>query len=245
MDSGIASLNKILKDKTRRRIILLLHEQGSLSYVDLMKGMGIANTGRMNYHLKVLGDLLKKTEDGKYILTEKGNIAAKLLLEFPEKGSYAQTEIKLTRRVLIVAALSAVGFVTAFVLLYCRGIIDFSRMTASILVVISTMIILIVSDQVRKKKARWSPKSQIIGAEIYSIVFGALIGIAVFLIGGSLILFGFETLLQSAGIRFVLFPFAWWIIISFVLGSIIGGFAGYLIYKRSKYPKSAYDGQFA
>ena len=69
MSAGIALLHKILKDETRRKIIILLHEQGSLSYVDLMKALGIANTGKMNYHLKVLDDLLTKTEEGKYAAT--------------------------------------------------------------------------------------------------------------------------------------------------------------------------------
>ena len=84
MSSGIASLHKLLKDETRRRIILLLQEKGSLSYVDLMKALGITNTGKMNYHLKVLGSLLAKNEDGQYALTEKGTLASRLLLEFPE-----------------------------------------------------------------------------------------------------------------------------------------------------------------
>ncbi len=84
MGSGIASLHKVLRDETRRKIILLLQEKGSLSYVDLMKTLGITNTGKMNYHLKILGDLLSKKEDGQYALTEKGTLASRLLLEFPE-----------------------------------------------------------------------------------------------------------------------------------------------------------------
>jgi hypothetical protein len=84
MGSGIASLHKVLKDETRREIILLLQEKVSLSYVDLMKALGITNTGKMNYHLKVLGDLLAKKENGQYALTEKGTLASRLLLEFPE-----------------------------------------------------------------------------------------------------------------------------------------------------------------
>ena len=84
MGSGIASLHKVLKDETRRKIILMLQEKGSLSYVDLMKALGITNTGKMNYHLKVLGDLLAKKENGQYALTEKGTLASRLLLKFPE-----------------------------------------------------------------------------------------------------------------------------------------------------------------
>jgi DNA-binding transcriptional ArsR family regulator len=55
---------KVLKDETRRKIVLLLNEKGSLSYTDLMKALEIDNTGRMNYHLKVLGGLVMKREDG-------------------------------------------------------------------------------------------------------------------------------------------------------------------------------------
>jgi len=85
MNSEIDLLHKILKDETRRRIILLLREKGSLSYMDLMKALGITNTGKTNYHLKVLDNLLSKMENGRYALTEKGILASQLLLEFPEK----------------------------------------------------------------------------------------------------------------------------------------------------------------
>ena len=63
MNSGFASLHKVLKDETRRKIVLLLNEKGSLSYTDLMKALEIDNTGRMNYHLKILNDLVLKRDD--------------------------------------------------------------------------------------------------------------------------------------------------------------------------------------
>src|SRR3972149_7649307 len=84
MTSGIASLHKILKDETRRQILLLLNEKGSLSYTDLMDTLGIVSTGTLNYHLKVLGDLLTRNEAGQYMLTEKGKLASRILLEFLE-----------------------------------------------------------------------------------------------------------------------------------------------------------------
>ena len=64
MSSGIESLHKILKDETRTKIVLLLHEKGSLSYTELMETLGFVTTGLFNYHLKVLGDLLAKNEAG-------------------------------------------------------------------------------------------------------------------------------------------------------------------------------------
>jgi predicted transcriptional regulator len=84
MNSGLASVHKILKDETRRKIVLLLNEKGSLSYTDLMDALEIVSTGTLNYHLKILGGLLTKNDNGQYMLTEKGKLASRLLLEFPE-----------------------------------------------------------------------------------------------------------------------------------------------------------------
>ncbi len=83
MSSGIASLHKVLKDDTRQKIILLLNEKGSLGYTELLDATETGSTGLLNYHLKVLGDLLIKDESGQYVLTEKGKLASRLLLEFP------------------------------------------------------------------------------------------------------------------------------------------------------------------
>ena len=64
MTSTIDSLHKILKDETRRNIVLLLSEKSSLSYTDLMDALKIGSTGTLNYHLKILGDLLEKNMTG-------------------------------------------------------------------------------------------------------------------------------------------------------------------------------------
>lgn len=86
MSSGIASLHRILKDETRRRIVLLTKEKGHLSYVELMRALEITNTGKLNYHLRILGELLVKREDGQYTLSERGLLAARLLQEFPSNA---------------------------------------------------------------------------------------------------------------------------------------------------------------
>ncbi len=93
--SAIDSLHKILKDETRRKIILKLNDKGNLSYTELMQSLGIVSTGTMNYHLKVLGDLLEKDETEKYVLNEKGQLAYRILTEFPT----TQTQVT-DRRVL-------------------------------------------------------------------------------------------------------------------------------------------------
>ena len=80
------SLSDVLKHSMRRRIVLALCER-NMSYVDLMSLVGATNTGKFNYHLKILGDLIEKDQNGKYGLTEKGQMAAQLLQKFPEKKS--------------------------------------------------------------------------------------------------------------------------------------------------------------
>jgi len=86
MGSGLEFLHKILKDKTRRKIVRLLNEKGALSHTDLIEELDFINNGRLNYHLKQLNDLLTKDTNRRYILTEKGKLAIRLLTEFPEQN---------------------------------------------------------------------------------------------------------------------------------------------------------------
>jgi hypothetical protein len=53
--------------------------------MELMNLSKITNTGKLNYHLKVLGDLIQKTADDKYSLTDRGRLAVQLLEKFPSK----------------------------------------------------------------------------------------------------------------------------------------------------------------
>ena len=79
-------LHKILKDQTRRNILHSL-SKGPLTYMELMKLVKVKNTGKFNYHLKTLGNLIEKTEDGRYKLAERGQLAIQLLEKFPEKSN--------------------------------------------------------------------------------------------------------------------------------------------------------------
>jgi len=81
----LASLHKILKDPTRRKIVQYLSSKGHLTYMELMNLLEITNTGKFNYHLKILADLIQKGENGRYSLTERGQLASQLLQKFPEK----------------------------------------------------------------------------------------------------------------------------------------------------------------
>jgi hypothetical protein len=81
------SLSEVLKNPIRRKIVLFLCGKKSISYVDLMNAAEITNTGKFNYHLKVLGDLIEKDEDGKYGLSEKGLLAVQFLQKFDNAES--------------------------------------------------------------------------------------------------------------------------------------------------------------
>ena len=80
------ALSEVLKNPIRRKIVLFLSGKQNVSYVDLMNAVEITNTGKFNYHLKVLGDLIEKDEDGKYGLSEKGFLAVQFLQKF-DSGS--------------------------------------------------------------------------------------------------------------------------------------------------------------
>jgi hypothetical protein len=80
MVSNQDSFLSVLKDSTRQRILLLLQKHQPLTYSELMTQVKVSNTGRFNYHLKILADFLEKDDDGRYRLTEKGLHAAELLM---------------------------------------------------------------------------------------------------------------------------------------------------------------------
>jgi DNA-binding transcriptional ArsR family regulator len=134
MKNGVASLYNILKDETRRKMIHLLNEKGHLSYTDFMRELEISNTGRLNYHLKVLNDLILKREDGQYALSEKGKVAWCLLLEFPEKNTQP-SQIKLRWRRIFWTATGTLTALIALVnlILYGIGIVGLKRLFQSFL----------------------------------------------------------------------------------------------------------------
>ncbi|MGD6808114.1 MAG: winged helix-turn-helix domain-containing protein [Candidatus Bathyarchaeia archaeon] len=127
MSLTIDALHKILKDQTRSKIILLLSEEDSLSYSNLMDTLGLSSTGTLNYHLKILGDLLSKNEAGQYVLSEKGKLAAKILTEFPNENDKLQKRKK-QKRFWTVAALSQLVYLAVVLTLYFSNVIDFSRL---------------------------------------------------------------------------------------------------------------------
>lgn len=142
MSSGLDSLLKILKDETRKKIVLLLNAKGSLSYSDLMDMLEIGSTGTLNYHLKVLGDLLAKNEAGQYLLTEKGKLSSRLLIEFPDPDYELQTKRKWWRRFWTAAILLQSAGLAVVLALYFLGSFDFTWVVRSLFAFISGMLFL-------------------------------------------------------------------------------------------------------
>lgn len=251
MSVGLSALHRILKDPTRSQIILLLKERIQLSYTELLEATGIGSTGRLNYHLKILGDLLTKNEVGQYLLTEKGKLAAQLLQEFKEKKSQSQVEAEFPKGTFIVASLSSIGFITVLFALYITGSMDFSRFLLNTITSISAIVLFIAMEKARKKRAMWSPKRQMLGAKISIIYAGALGGAILGFFVGGLLIAGLTRLgyfyssfpFMSASTRGFLNGMLW--IGDPVIGVVIGGIVGYLIYKRSRLSKSSYYDPYA
>lgn len=132
MTSDLTSLHKILKDETRRKIISLLDEKGSLGYTDLMNTVGVASTGTLNYHLKILGDLLEKNEAGQYGLSEKGKVASRLLVEFPEQDYSLQAKKTWWKRFWVVAVVLDLAGLLLVLSLNVLGYLDFAGMVQGI-----------------------------------------------------------------------------------------------------------------
>ena len=67
-----------LKHPVRRQILLLLEQNGEVSFTALQKAVGKDDTGLLSYHLKELAPLVEQSERGKYRLSEIGKAAVAL-----------------------------------------------------------------------------------------------------------------------------------------------------------------------
>jgi len=94
MASESALFYKILEDDLRQTILVSIHEHGSLSYSDLIEKFDMISEKLLNYHLKVLDDLLSKNNEDQYVLTEKGRLALKFLEEHPIQETRRRKERK-------------------------------------------------------------------------------------------------------------------------------------------------------
>jgi DNA-binding transcriptional ArsR family regulator len=116
-----ASLHETLANVTRRKIVRLLRENGALSYSELMKTAQVMSSGQMNYHIKVLGDLVSTDEKGKYSLNEKGIFAYTSLHSYQNKKS--SFILNSPRQQWVGAVFVAVLFLVGIFFLYSKEII--------------------------------------------------------------------------------------------------------------------------
>ena len=215
-----------------------LYEKGSISYVDLMKNLGITNTGKMNYHLKVLGDLVEKNEDAKYRLTEKGQLASRVLTEISNKSPVEQT-YKWKRLIASILAIANAISLVVSSLLFFVGYIDWHFFSSQIIYSLVAFLVAFIIFKFPTSRPKYDPKrarkltaiSFVIGGAMFTSIFLFFaIGVLLMTILGTKIPGG------PIGTAFLLF--------TFLAGPIIGGSIGYLLFKRSKYSNPSFYSPF-
>jgi hypothetical protein len=223
MSSGFDSLHRILQDETRRQIVRLLHEKGSLSYTDLLNELEIESTGKLNYHLKILDELLLKGEDRHYALSEKGTLASRLLVEFPDSPvNGSQGKPKWWRTFWIGTVFVVALSLTISFTVYFLGYIDLTALKLSLIslagaVGLSYMIAHVTRDVLSKK-------TQLLLGKIAYTLLGVWLGLVASWLGGVLIF------IYIGGISGDWVAWLWALVMAVL--SVVGGFAGYRFGKK-------------
>ena len=234
MSSGIASLHKILKDETRRQILQLLYEKGSLSYTDLMDTLGIVSTGTLNYHLKVLGDLLSKSESGQYILTERGKLATRLLLEFPEESNQLERK-KWQRRFWTAVGLSQIIILITVLALHSIGYIDFARTLQSVIAAISGIALAYFGYRMQNTKPEPGSNQEKSRMRIGYTLGGAWLGLVAGFFGTALLSILSVNLGGPNILRLIDEPLEIFLVLA--VPAVLGGIGGYYLGKRNGFRK--------
>jgi len=237
MSSGIASLHKILKDETRSKIVLLLTDKVSLSYTELMDTLGIVSTGLLNYHLKVLGDLLTKNEEGRYELTEKGKLASRLLLEFPEENGQ-RGKPKWWRRFWIEMLIFVVITLSIILAAHFLGYIDGNGVYQGIITMIPAIGVSYMIQHVLRKVL--SKKTQRIIAKTGYIAGGISLGLGTAFFGVGII---FRVLQEITGepLLHTIFWSNWYLVFSLLIAPTIGAFLMYHFGKKRRFRTNNYN----
>jgi DNA-binding transcriptional ArsR family regulator len=120
-DETYSVIYAALKHPIRRKILRLLKEE-ELSYTQILNKLDV-DTGHLNYYLESLGELVAKTSEGKYRLSEYGLAAVKLMTGVeetdPALGETKKTRLSkrrithLTQAVCIIALVLTGTFLTS------------------------------------------------------------------------------------------------------------------------------------
>jgi MFS family permease len=230
MSIGFDSLHKVLKDKTRRKIMLLLHEKTSMSYTELMNALGITKTGMLNYHLKILGDLIAKNGEGHYILSQKGRITISLLTEFPDNGDARRLW---QRRIWIILGIGQVAYVLAAFVLYYLGLVEPGRLlTATIGFIVAIVVLFLTYRMQRNIPEVGSNEEKSRMKMVYTFGGAWLAVIVTFVLGGLAI----GLLSKFFHISFLSLFWSWeYLVFSLAIAPAIGATTGYYLGKKNKF----------
>lgn len=93
-----------LSHKLRRNIIKLLAERKKMTFSELMKDLGVDDTGTLTFHLRKLVGLITKTSSGEYTLTDLGKKAYDIMMniervEILEQHSEEQKDFPMASKV--------------------------------------------------------------------------------------------------------------------------------------------------
>ncbi len=244
MSIGISGLHKILKDETRRKIILLLNDKGNLTYTELLQATEAGSTGRFNYHLKILGDLVAKNETGQYLLSEKGKVAVKLIAEFPEDINQAA---RYRNQKLLLAVVTVGNFLYLAILLvfYAVGQLAPYRLATGISSFAVGMVFLFIIYRVQKAASLPGASEETVQMKFAYVCGGVCLFLGVGFLGVGVV---FRVVSDLLGWRFSmgnpLFETLWnpaYMTFSMLIAPTIGGVLFYYLGKRRgfKRPKWA------
>jgi DNA-binding transcriptional ArsR family regulator len=244
MQSDIASLHKILKDKNRRKIITLLTDRGSLSYTELLEATGAGSTGLLNYHLKILGDLLTKNHTGQYQLSDKGKVAYKLIVEFPEDSSQARKN-RNQKLLLAVVGVGQIIYLAIILAFYAAGQLEPYRLATGVSTFAVGMVLLFIIYRVQKSATMPGANEEAVHMRLAYVSAGVSLFLGVAFFGVGVV---FRVVSDFFGWRFrmgnPLYETLWnpvYMVFSMLIAPIIGGVLFYYLGKRKgfKRPKWA------
>jgi hypothetical protein len=188
--------------------------------------------------LKLLSDLLEKNDSCKYILSEKGQLAYKVLTEFPDVPPEDQPKKWKT----IIASLLAIGNAISLIVssaLFFIGYIDWHFFSSQIIYSLVAFLVAFIIFKMPTSRQKYDPirARKLTG---FSFVIGGAIFTSIFLFFSTgIVLMTILCTRIPGGILGNAF-----LIWAFVFGPIIGGLIGYIVFKRSKYSKPSFYSPF-
>lgn len=184
--------------------------------------------------MKLLGDLVAKNESGQYILTEKGKLASRLILEFPEDS---QVERKINqKRLFLILLTSQVIYLTIIFTLYLFGVLEFYRVILAISYFVMATIVIYFGYRMQRKIPISGSKEERPRMSVGYVVGGVWLGLIIaFFFVGFLIRELQEIIHQP--LLHNIFWTDWYLGFSLLIAPAIGGVAGYYFGKKRVFQK--------